>query len=85
MKVPSSIVLSLQKIGPKTIIPRHSTTIFTYMYMYVHVQHVRTFDTIPYNRLCMRLRNLCVLTKKGYLWILFMRGSTWGVAILPLI
>ena len=39
------------------------------------------FLYIMYNRLFMRPRNLCILAKNGNLWILFMRGSTWGKAI----
>ena len=54
--------------------------------MYVHVPHNSVWSHLPYSQLLnfMWLRNLCILAKKGNLWILFMRGSTWGVAILLL-
>ena len=38
-------------------------------------------DYHNYNRLFMRPRNLCILAKNSNLWITFMRGSTWGMAI----
>ena len=44
--------------------------------------YVCTYTYIPYNWLFIQPRNLCVLAKNVNLWILFMRGSAWGMVYL---
>ena len=37
---------------------------------------MKNIRTLLYNQFFMQPRNLCILTKNGNLWILFMHGST---------